>query len=151
MKRLHTKGVAEQIRKQFGNIAAVARAFGVSSTAVRRYVNRRPKLRELLDEVRHDMDDNVQSRYYADCLKDDPAYQTSRIFYMKVRLGWKEPARLEITGADGGPIKHEDANEAALRAKLEELTDAFIGAATREEADAGSGEAQGDLPPNGKP
>jgi len=44
---------------------------------------------------------------------------TAQIFFLKCRGGWRENTRLEITGADGGPIKNEttDAKDRVL-AKL---------------------------------
>lgn len=35
---------------------------------------------------------------------------TAQIFYLKCNGGWRENTRVEITGADGGAVKHEVAN-----------------------------------------
>ena len=35
---------------------------------------------------------------------------TAQIFYLKCNGGWRENTRVEITGADGGAVKHEHAN-----------------------------------------
>ena len=35
---------------------------------------------------------------------------TAQIFYLKCNGGWRENTRVEITGADGGAVKHEYAN-----------------------------------------
>ena len=41
---------------------------------------------------------------------------TAQIFYLKCMGGWRENTRIEITGADGGPIQNEsiDARERVL-------------------------------------
>lgn len=104
MKRLTVPKVKEMIAKYRGNVSMVARVFEVSRTAVQNYVNRNG-LEQYLLEARESMKDNVISRFYTDCLKDDPTYQTSRIFFLKTLgrdRGFEE--RSELTGPGGGAI-----------------------------------------------
>jgi len=56
---------------------------------------------------------------------------TAQIFYLKCNGGWRENTRIEITGADGGPVKHErqDAEK--------QLLDKLAGIAARENKKAG--------------
>lgn len=62
---------------------------------------------------------------------------TAQIFYLKCNGGWRDNTRLEITGADGGPIKHEK-QDAETR-----LLDKLAGIATRIEAKDSSEEPDG--------
>ena len=49
----------------------------------------------------------VAERLYQDCMKDDPDYQRSRMFWLKTRAGWRETDRHEIVGDSGGPVRLE--------------------------------------------
>ena len=44
---------------------------------------------------------------------------TSQIFYLKCMGGWRENKRIEITGADGGPVQIE--KRSAIETLIEEL------------------------------
>lgn len=68
-----------------GNISAVARRFNVHRFAVQNLIENRPALQKVLADIRKGMIDNVESRFYADCLKDGYQYQTSRIFFLKTQ------------------------------------------------------------------
>jgi len=88
-----------------GNVAAVARACERSRPAVYNFINDHPELAEELKVARETIKDDVESRFYLDCLKDEPQYQSSRIFFLKTQCkdrGYVE--RVEQTGKDGGPI-----------------------------------------------
>ena len=61
MKRLSIERVAQQLAKQQGNISAVARAFAVSRTAVRLFIDKRPELKQALIDAREEMKDNAES------------------------------------------------------------------------------------------
>ena len=52
---------------------------------------------------------------------------TAQIFYLKCNGGWRENTRIELTGANGGSIKHETANA------QERLLDKLAGIAARVE------------------
>jgi len=77
--------VGAAIVAQRGNLSAVARKFGVSRTAVQNMVRESDALKETLSDARAGMVDAVESRFYRDCLKDEPAFQTSRIFFLKTQ------------------------------------------------------------------
>ncbi|HKB04835.1 MAG TPA: hypothetical protein VKD90_21610 [Gemmataceae bacterium] len=149
MARLTVPLVRDAINKYHGNVSAVARAFGVSRTAVYNYIRRYPELREVLTDARESLKDNVISRFYADCLKDDPRYQTSRIFFLKTQCadrGYVE--RHELTGKDAGPIQTTEVPYDLSRLTDEELDqlDQLLNRATiavqgRCESGVGSSEA----------
>jgi hypothetical protein len=50
----------------------------------------------------------------------DPAHGTMLVWLGKVLLGQSETAKLEVTGADGGPIAHADVSPEKRSAYLEE-------------------------------
>jgi hypothetical protein len=109
-RRLSPARVAAKVRELHGNLGAVGRAFGVTRQAVAGFIGRRPKLQAVLAESRQTMTDNVESRFYSDCLKDDPSYQTSRIFYLKTQAkdrGYVEKQEIEHSGPGGGPLLSE--------------------------------------------
>lgn len=102
MAKLTVKAMRDQIAKCAGNISAIARSFGRSRSAVYSFIHDHPELKEALCDAREAMSDNVVSRFYADCLKDDPAYQKSRIFYLStVAKDRGFVQRQEHTGKDG--------------------------------------------------
>lgn len=110
MARLTVESCAAKLRELSGNVAAVARTFDVTRSSVYSFVNDHPELKAVLKEARETMKDNVESRLYADCLKDDPSYQTSRIFFLKTQAkdrGYIEKQEVEMFGKDGGPIVTE--------------------------------------------
>jgi hypothetical protein len=105
MAKLTVRRVADAIRLYKGNVSAVAQSFERSRTAVYNFVRRHSELAQALIDAREAMKDNVESRFHLDCLKDEPAYQTSRIFFLKTLAkdrGYVE--RIEQSGPDGGPI-----------------------------------------------
>lgn len=82
---LNATNVKEKLVELNGNMAAVARALGVTRQAVHAYISKRPKLMAVAIDMREAMKDHVVTRFYEDCLKDDPAYQASRIFFLKTQ------------------------------------------------------------------
>lgn len=110
MARLTVELCAAKLLELSGNVAAVARTFDVKRSSVYSFMDDHPELKEVLREARETMKDNVESRLYADCLKDDPAYQTSRIFFLKTQAkdrGYIERQETEVFGAGGGPVLSE--------------------------------------------
>lgn len=75
---------------------------------------------------------------------EHPKAVTAAIFWMKARAGWRDHTRLELTGADGAPIKMETSNNVIdarsipveHRGALREI----IGAYMRQQAEAGDAE-----------
>lgn len=98
--------LAAALTKAGGNLTVVAEQFDVSRAAIQKRVAASPSLSEVLSDARESTLDRVESRFQADCLKDNPAYQTSRIFYLKTKgkaRGYVE--RQELTGADGDAVQ----------------------------------------------
>lgn len=92
-----------QIEKLKGNVAAVARSFGKSRTAVYDKINGNKRLQKALVDSRQTMLDNVESKLYQKALDGDT---TAMIFFLKTQgksRGYTE--RQEITGANGGPVE----------------------------------------------
>ena len=90
------------IDKMSGNVAAIARALGVSRGAVWNRIQESANLQKALEDAREQMIDNVESTLYKKALGGDV---TSMIFFLKTqgkRRGYTE--RHELTGADGGAI-----------------------------------------------
>lgn len=106
---LDPETVAAALVTYSGNLSAVAKQFGVHRSSVQELVGKRPALLKILADCREGMKDNVESRFYADCLKDDPAYQTSRIFFLKTQCrdrGYVERVGLDLdAGGMGGDVR----------------------------------------------
>ncbi len=103
---LTVERVRDAFKRSYGNIVATAEACGVVRSAIYSYMKSHPELLQDLEDARQAHLDNVESRFYADCLKDDHKYQPSRIHYLRTRgrdRGWAE--RHEISGVGGGPIE----------------------------------------------
>ena len=64
MASLKVKPVAEALRKYRGNMAAVGRKFGVTRSAVWRFVDSHPDLKATLEECRESMKDTAESALY---------------------------------------------------------------------------------------
>ena len=60
-KKLTVDGVATQLRKWDGNLAAVGRAFGVTRSAVGNFITDHPELKPVRDEARESVKDDVES------------------------------------------------------------------------------------------
>jgi hypothetical protein len=69
----------------------IATVLGVSDVTLRAH------FRKELDTATVEANSNVAGRLYDDCMKDDPRYQTSRMFWLKTRGGWKE--KTEVGGS----------------------------------------------------
>lgn len=82
MARLTEKAVAAKITEAKGNVAAVARAFGVSRQAVSQYIARHPKLQEATTTAREEMLDNAESKLYSEMMAGNTA---ALIFFLKTQ------------------------------------------------------------------
>ena len=101
MARLTKKRVSKELETYSGNISAVARAFGVTRTAVYNYI-KKYDMWHLVEEQREKILDNVESKMYSLALSGNT---TAMIFFLKCQgkhRGWVE--RQEITGVDGGDV-----------------------------------------------
>lgn len=61
----------------------------------------------------------------------------SAIFYLKTQAGWRETVRNEHTGADGGPIQHEQ-----VTADADDFARRIAGLAAREDTGSGASKTQ---------
>jgi predicted transcriptional regulator len=97
MAKLTAKLVEDQLRQLHGNMAAVARAFGVTRPAVYNYIHRHPTLVEVLKECRETMKDHAESALYS-AVFDKEAWAVC--FYLKTQAkdrGYVEKSELDVT------------------------------------------------------
>lgn len=97
--KLEIAAVAAALASLKGNITDVAKRFGVARSSIHEFIVKNPPLQQVLHDARESMDDKVENRFFADCLKDSPQYQTSRIFYLKTRCksrGYVEKQQFEV-------------------------------------------------------
>lgn len=90
------------IEDKRGNIASVARHFGVSRRAVYKWLDAMPSVKETLEDARETMLDNAESVLYKKILEGSTP---ELLFFLKTQgknRGYVE--RQEITGAEGGPL-----------------------------------------------
>lgn len=114
---LQVELVAAALIQLSGNITAVANRFGVARASVQEMIAKNENLQKVLASARKTMVDQVESRFYADCLKDGPQYQTSRIFFLKTQAkdrGYIEKQEIAVEGkqmviveeiVDGGTVE----------------------------------------------
>jgi hypothetical protein len=112
-------GVAAGLRELGGNMAAVARKYGVGRTAVFMFVERHPSLKEVVKECRESMKDDAESSLQRALLAGEP---WAVCFFLKCQAkdrGYVE--RQEVTGKDGEELAAVDAIVTALlKAKREQ-------------------------------
>ena len=101
-----TKPTVDDLRKRIedakGNIAAVARAYGVSRGTVYNWIDASAGCRQALDDARETMLDNAESILYKKVLEGSTP---ELLFFLKTQgrnRGYVE--RSEVTGTDGAPI-----------------------------------------------
>src|SRR4051794_8428004 len=107
MKRLSEKAVETQIRSTRGNLAAVARAFGVSRAAVCDYVSHRPGLKEVTQEARETVLDFAEDALIEKVLAGEPWALT---FFLRTQgrsRGYgTDPIQPQLAAALIGPTVH---------------------------------------------
>ena len=94
--------LVDAIHKYNGNISAVARAFGVTRSTIYSHIEKRPELKDLIQDERESMLDDAESELYKQAKRGNT---TALIFMLKTRgkeRGYVE--RQEITGKDGNSI-----------------------------------------------
>lgn len=102
-KALTVEALKTEIERLNGNVAAVARSFGVSRKTVHNRVNESQTLQEALEQARETMLDNAESVLYKRVLEGSTA---ELLFFLKTQgrdRGYTE--RHEITGKDGGELR----------------------------------------------
>ena len=103
MKKTAVSEIENILKANHGNVAAVARHFGVNRATIWNRINESTTLMAVLKDSREAMIDNVESRLYKNALAGDTA---SMIFFLKTQgrnRGYSE--RVEVTGADGGALR----------------------------------------------
>jgi hypothetical protein len=99
---LKVETVSAKMREMNGNLAAVARSFGVTRQAVHQFVKNHPTLAEVATECRESMKDHAESSLQRALLAGEA---WAVCFYLKCQAkdrGYVE--RTEHTGADGEPL-----------------------------------------------
>ena len=94
--------LTKRIEETKGNVAAVARSYGVSRTAVYNWIDASAGCRQALDDARETMLDNAESILYKKVLEGSTP---ELLFFLKTqgkRRGYVE--RSEVTGADASPL-----------------------------------------------
>jgi transposase-like protein len=97
--------VIAQIKKMNGNLAAVARAMGVSREGIRKHLQKHPSAQQALEESRETMLDNAESVLYKKALEGSTP---ELLFFLKTQgksRGYIE--RQEVTGKDGASLSIE--------------------------------------------
>jgi hypothetical protein len=79
---LNSDAIEAELRKASGNVAAVARAFGVHRGTVKRFIDGRPSLRAVLHDCRETMKDNCESALYKAALAGE---SWAVCFYLKTQ------------------------------------------------------------------
>jgi hypothetical protein len=99
---LKIKETKDEIIKQHGNIAMVAKSFNVSRTTVYNFMEKHPDVKDVLSDEREKMLDNVESSLYNQALEGNT---TAMIFFLKTQgkgRGYVE--RQEIAGTKDDPL-----------------------------------------------
>ena len=109
--KLKAEEVEAKLRELAGNFSAVARALGVTRSAVSLFVSKREKLKAIAEECRETFVDNVESAIYKEALNGNV---TAQIFILKTLgkdRGYVEKHQIE----HGGHIDVTQLSEEELR------------------------------------
>lgn len=121
MKRpLNAKDVAEQLAKLAGNLAAVARHFGVTRQAVFAYVRKRPALQMIEQDCRESLKDIAEGKLQAAIRKGEA---WAICFFLKTQAkdrGFVE--RAEYSGPGGAPIQVEHSGSVEVWGEIDSLS-----------------------------
>lgn len=104
MAKITNAQIEELIPQKNGNVAAVARALGVSRRAVTKRIEKSVRLQELLEDERELMLDNVESVLYSKALAGETA---EMIFFLKTqgkKRGYTERQEHEVDANLSGSI-----------------------------------------------
>lgn len=104
MKRALTeKAVAAELAKRAGNLAAVARTFGVTRQSVHGFVRARPALQRIEEDCRESLKDFAESKLQA-AIRKGAAWAIC--FFLKTQAKDRGyVVRAELGGVGGGPIR----------------------------------------------
>ena len=90
----------------------IADFFGISESGLRLKFLADTQLVEAYKKGRSEAISKVAKTVYDKAMVGNVA---CAFFYLKTQAGWRETDRHELTGADGGPIQHEDLDGARQR------------------------------------
>jgi hypothetical protein len=122
MAKLNAEEVANMFKQTNGNMAAAARGLGVARVSLWSFVQKRPKLQELLSDLRESFKDNAESALYSAVLAGE---LTAIIFYLKTQAkdrGYVERQQIEqgievrqrvVEEVVDGPTHRGDIHQAA--------------------------------------
>ena len=119
MKKLTSEKVGEKLRELSGNMAAVARSFGVSRQSVFAFIKARPSLQAIVVECRETLLDNCESILHRAILSGAP--WAVRLFLLTIGKNRGYVQRTEVSGREGGPVKHVVETVVRSRAEAKEL------------------------------
>jgi hypothetical protein len=95
--RLTVKLLEQRLHDKRGNLSATAKSVGWSRTHVRRFIEKNPKLMEVMEEEREAMKDNVETEFYRTCLDPEAdGHVTAMIFFLKTKMGWRETSQVDM-------------------------------------------------------
>lgn len=98
------------LEKDKGNVAAVARRFGVSRGTILNRINESPTLQKVLDDARQSMLDNAESVLYKKVLEGSTA---ELIFFLKTQgkeRGYIERNELDVRAKDVSKLSDDELN-----------------------------------------
>jgi hypothetical protein len=111
-KRLNKNKVLQDIESTRGNLAAIARAYGITRQAVQKFVSQDPELVEATNEARESKLDEAEDKLYTEAI--EKGNTAALIFLLKTQgkgRGYIENVRTELTGANGGPVQAQQTIE----------------------------------------
>lgn len=99
---MKTRDIVKEIRKEAGNVTAVADTLGISRMTMYRKIRKSPVLQAAIEEARESSLDKVEHVLHQKAADGEP---WAVCFYLKTqgkRRGYVE--RQEVTGAEGGRL-----------------------------------------------
>lgn len=95
--------VIAAIYTSHGNYAQMARLLGRRRNKVRDFVLSKPEIKEIFDEVRESLVDDVEASVFSCALAGDGPSQRFVLSTIGKNRGYS--TRTETTGAEGGPVR----------------------------------------------
>lgn len=107
-RRLTQKAVLIAIEGSGGSVTEIAKRLGCTRNTVSGWVSRDPEIAEALEAERIKIVEDAV-RALAKAVLEGAPWAIARALNSKRgrALGWGDSPRLEVTGADGGPIQEE--------------------------------------------
>jgi hypothetical protein len=121
---LTAKEVEAKLQELCGNMAAVARYFGVTRQAVWDFVHRRARLQQVAADIREGMKDHAESSLYAAVLRGEA---WAVCFFLKTQArdrGYTERQEHHHSGPSKGgaiPLTVENLSDAELDREIEAI------------------------------